>query len=218
MCDVSFSRDDYQCALDTYASEKKGKHALVELDRYVKTNVECMYSSAASHLFDSPESSDTYVCRRWYRSELRNALQSRHPKYITREELVKVVRCPTILAVLHRVDSFNIDCNQHTIHTQHIIQVKWKLTRGTWRPKLVSYAEKHAASTIIDVSSAAFEFAGAISTHIFSYLRIILLTHFFSAARMRYIRPKTQHQCCAVPMLKGLYFQMMIECNKPWKN
>lgn len=68
------------------------------------------------YVFDSPESSESYTSRRWFRSELRDALQSRHPKYITKEELVKVVRCPTILAVLHGDESVNIDCNQHIVN------------------------------------------------------------------------------------------------------
>jgi len=67
---------------------------------------------------------------RWYRGELRTALQARTPKYITKEELVIVVS-------FHTSDA--PDTMYQVIRAR--FQVKWKLTRGTWRPKLVKYAD-----------------------------------------------------------------------------
>eukprot|EP00892_Ulva_mutabilis_P008644 jgi/Ulvmu1/6151/UM028_0007.1 len=66
---------------------------------------------------------------RWYRTELRDAVQSRDPKHATKQELVKVV--------------------------------KWKLTRGTWRPRLLSYAEAHTEDIVAEVTTEAFKDADA---------------------------------------------------------
>lgn len=39
-------------------------------------------------------------------------------------------------------------------------QVKWKLARGSWRPKLLGYAEEQKQEDVVSASTDAFKHAG----------------------------------------------------------
>lgn len=41
------------------------------------------------------------------------------------------------------------------------VQVDWKLTRGSWRPKLLDYAKEHSEKSVSETSMAAFKLASA---------------------------------------------------------
>jgi hypothetical protein len=84
--------------------------------------------------------------------------------FMTSTELVDVVRI--YLPAHFRVcQSLSNSTPQYTDVQRHMafsaLQVKWKLTRGSWRPKLLAYAQEHSEAAVKEATTRAFQKASA---------------------------------------------------------